>query len=55
MAHECNGWVPSYNDPDSGGYPDYRAAFAALIDATCGIGTWEDNPWVYAYTFDLTA
>lgn len=30
-----------------------REAFAALIDKTCGKGTWEANPWVYAYEFEL--
>ena len=30
-----------------------RAAFAALIDRINGRGTWQDNPWVVAYTMDL--
>lgn len=30
-----------------------RQAFAALIDRTCGRGTWERNPWVVAYEFEL--
>ena len=30
-----------------------RAAFAALIDKVSGRGTWERNPWVFAYTFEL--
>lgn len=30
-----------------------RAAFAALIDKVCGNGTWESNPIVYAYSFNL--
>lgn len=30
-----------------------RAAFAALIDRISGRGTWERNPWVYAYEFEL--
>ncbi len=30
-----------------------RAAFAALIDKVSGKGTWQSNPWVYAYTFEL--
>lgn len=28
-------------------------AFAALIDKVSGNGTWERNPWVFAYTFKL--
>ena len=30
-----------------------REAFAALIDRISGRGTWDSNPWVYAYTFEL--
>lgn len=28
-------------------------AFAALIDKTCGRGTWESNPYVFVYDFEL--
>jgi len=30
-----------------------RDAFAALIDRISGKGTWQRNPWVYVYTFEL--
>ena len=30
-----------------------REAFAALIDKISGKGTWESNPWVFVYTFEL--
>lgn len=30
-----------------------RKAYAALIDAISGKGTWESNPWVFRYTFKL--
>jgi len=30
-----------------------REAYAALIDAINGSGTWERNPWMMAYTFKL--
>ena len=30
-----------------------REAFAALIDRISGKGTWQRNPWVCAYTFEL--
>lgn len=30
-----------------------RDAFAALIDKVSGRGTWDRNPWVFAYTFEL--
>lgn len=32
-------------------YP--REAFAALIDKISGNGTWESNPWVFVYEFEL--
>lgn len=30
-----------------------RAAFASLINRISGRGTWERNPWVYVYEFEL--
>ena len=30
-----------------------RSAFASLIDKISGRGTWEKNPWVYVYEFEL--
>ena len=30
-----------------------REAFAALIDKVSGKGTWEGNPWVFCYKFEL--
>lgn len=30
-----------------------RMAYADLIDATCGRGTWAHNPWVFVYDFEL--
>ena len=30
-----------------------REAFASLIDRISGKGTWERNPWVYAYEFEI--
>ena len=30
-----------------------REAFAALIDKVSGKGTWERNPWVFVYEFEL--
>ena len=32
-------------------YP--KDAFAVLIDKVSGKGTWESNPWVFAYSFEL--
>lgn len=30
-----------------------RGAFASLIDKVSGRGTWESNPWVFVYEFEL--
>lgn len=30
-----------------------QRAFASLIDSTCGKGTWESNPYVFVYEFEL--
>lgn len=30
-----------------------REAYAALIDCISGKGTWQSNPWVFAYGFEL--
>lgn len=30
-----------------------KDAFAALIDKVSGRGTWDRNPWVFAYSFEL--
>ena len=34
-------------------WPSRREAFAALIDNVSGKGTWESNPWVFVYEFEL--
>lgn len=34
-------------------FPTPREAFAALIDKISGKGTWDNNPWVVAYSFEL--
>lgn len=34
-------------------YTTARKAFADLIDKTCGKGTWNSNPWVLRYEFEL--
>lgn len=45
------------NDRDGKVYPHFwdspRKAFAALIDRISGKGTWESNPWVFVYEFEL--
>jgi hypothetical protein len=34
-------------------YPDPREAYSVLIDRISGEGTWESNPWVFVYDFEL--
>lgn len=34
-------------------YVSPREAFAALIDKVSGKGTWDSNPWVFVYEFEL--
>lgn len=40
-----NGFSDEYTNP--------RDAFSALIDKVSGKGTWERNPWVWVYEFEL--
>lgn len=34
-------------------YMTAKSAFAHLINKVSGKGTWDNNPWVFAYTFEL--
>lgn len=49
--------VAPYGFPvGNGKWKNYRTpqdAFASLIDEVSGKGTWDSNPWVVAYTFEL--
>lgn len=53
-----NTWDKFYFD-EWGDVPNHitfkrpREAFAALIDRISGRGTWQRNPWVYVYEFEL--
>lgn len=47
------GWDPKIDALKRDSFFTPRAAFAALIDRISGRGTWQRNPWVYAYTFEL--
>lgn len=38
---------------DWGHYNTPRESYAALIDKTCGRGTWQSNPYVFVYDFEL--
>ena len=47
-------WFRAYNKKDAcmcARTP--KKAFAALIDKVSGKGTWESNPWVFVYEFEL--
>lgn len=46
-------FVNSCDKKHIGLYNIPRDAFAALIDKVSGKGTWESNPYVYAYEFEL--
>ena len=35
------------------GFDTLREAFAVLIDNVSGKGTWDKNPWVFVYEFEL--
>ena len=53
--HNNNPFPPAYdfiNSPQSS-YKTPREAFAALIDKISGKGTWESNPYVWVYEFEL--
>ena len=47
MRHEWNGEKGCWF------WDTAQGAFSALINAVCGKGTWEQNPWVIAYSFKL--
>ena len=42
-----------YKGNDGDGFCTPREAFSSLIDKVSGKGTWERNPWVFAYSFEL--
>lgn len=41
----CHGWYRDFDTP--------REAYAVLIDKISGKGTWEKNPYVWVYDFEL--
>lgn len=51
-------WKPTYNDPDSGGYPKYRDTFAYEVwDSTIKKSDldrygWDANPFVWVVSFE---
>lgn len=55
VLHEYQGNCYSFDGDKSrmGTYQTPRSAFSALIDKISGKGTWESNPWVFVYEFEL--
>lgn len=56
MIVGCEYYVFSFIDKEKGRFLDYktpREAYAALIDKVSGKGTWERNPYVFVYDFEL--
>ena len=43
-----NGNMPTFYS-----FPTPQSAYASLIDKVCGKGTWESNPYVFVYDFEL--
>lgn len=44
----------SFGNPnDHYSFDTPREAYASLIDKTCGKGTWDSNPYVFVYGFEL--
>ena len=56
MIVGCEYYVFSFIDKEKGRFLDYktpREAYASLIDKVSGKGTWESNPYVFVYDFEL--
>lgn len=56
MIVGCEYYVFTLIDTEKGRFLDYktpREAYAALIDKVSGKGTWESNPYVFVYDFEL--
>lgn len=56
MIVGCEYYVFTFIDKEKGRFLDYktpREAYAALIDKVSGKGTWDKNPYVFVYDFEL--
>lgn len=59
IRKSCKRYLPDPPDTrlqwvwPANGFDTPREAFAALIDKVSGKGTWESNPYVWAYEFEL--
>lgn len=45
--------IPDYKSEDFICFDNARNVYARLIDEICGDCTWDSNPYVFAYTFEL--
>ena len=51
---KANGMMDAYYIPgDNQPYCTLKDAFEVLIDQILGKGSWERNPWVWMYEFEL--
>lgn len=46
-------YLDRYREKDYYGTNSPKKTFSILIDKICGYGTWESNPWVAVYSFEL--
>ena len=46
-------YLDRYGEKDYYGTNSPKETFSILIDKICGYDTWESNPWVVAYSFEL--
>ena len=46
-------YLDRYGEKDYYGTNSPKKTFSILIDKICGYGTWESNPWVAVYSFEL--
>lgn len=46
-------YLDRYGEKDYYGTNSPKKTFSIFIDKICGYGTWESNPWVVAYSFEL--
>lgn len=52
-VYEDSGDFYEFEGNKDDGFDTPREAFAALIDKVSGKGTWESNPYVFVYEFEL--
>jgi hypothetical protein len=53
LADEDPYWIPSFNDPDSGGRPSFKKSFEYLWSSIYSDVGWHSNPWVWVIEFKV--